>query len=136
MRRIIITASIPDDGIPGVTSDGERYTLSDHGDIAGWLNGEGLEDPTVWGWDDFWKDVDDGVVSRSELKTWTFMGHWENDKIVVEYAVPGNVQDQRIELGYWEQGLWAAPGDGVTIEEAEANAKAEYEEDEEEDQDD
>jgi hypothetical protein len=63
-------------------------------------------------------------------QTWTFVGHWENDRIVVEYAIPGNVEDERIDTGYWEQGLWAAPASGATIEEAQAAAIAEYEDDE------
>lgn len=63
-------------------------------------------------------------------QTWTFMGHWDNDHIEVEYAVEGVVQDQRIDTGYWPQGLWAAAASGATIEEAQANAIAEYEDDE------
>jgi hypothetical protein len=127
MRRIIIAATIPDDQDRGLSH-------FDNNDIATWLAGEGLEDPTVWNWKDFWKDVDDGVIGPAgELPTWTFMGHWEGSKIVVEYAVPGDVQDERVDRGHWEGGLWAAPGGGATIEEAEANAKAEYEAEYEED---
>ena len=59
--------------------------------------------------------------------TWTFMGHWENDRIVVEYAVPGEVEDEREDTGYWDEGLWAASGSGETLEEAQATAVAEYE---------
>lgn len=60
-------------------------------------------------------------------QTWTFMGHWDNDRIVVEYAVAGEVDDLRVDTGRWDQGLWAASGTGATMAEAEANAKAEYE---------
>lgn len=60
--------------------------------------------------------------------TWTFVGHWDNDRIVVEYAVPGKVEDLRIDTGYWEQGLWCAWGSGATLEEAQAKVVAEYEE--------
>lgn len=60
-------------------------------------------------------------------KTWTFVGHWENDRIVVEYIRPGEVVDDRDDTGFWEQGLWAASGTGATVEEAEANVIAEYE---------
>lgn len=55
------------------------------------------------------------------------MGHWENDRIVVEYAVPGEVEDEREDTGYWDEGLWAASGSGETLEEAQATAVAEYE---------
>lgn len=61
------------------------------------------------------------------ISTWTFFGHWENDSIAVEHYVPGVVADQRIDTGYWEQGLWAAAGSGATAEEAQAAAIAEYE---------
>lgn len=60
-------------------------------------------------------------------KTWTFFGHWENSRIVVEYVEEGVHSDPRIDTGYWDQGLWADSGTGATLEEAEARAKAEYE---------
>lgn len=69
-------------------------------------------------------------ADRSE-QTWTFMGHWEGNRIVVEYAVPGQVADERVDTGYWPEGLWAADASGATIEEAQANAIAEYEDDQE-----
>lgn len=60
-------------------------------------------------------------------QTWTFCGHWAGDRLVVEYALPGIEQDHREDLGYWPEGLWAAAGSGVTIEEAERAAVEEYE---------
>ena len=63
----------------------------------------------------------------SEEQTWTFVGHWEDDRIVVEYVLPGEQQDQRTDAGYWEQGLWAAAGYGATVEEAQKNVIDEYE---------
>jgi hypothetical protein len=60
------------------------------------------------------------------MTTWTFVGHWEDDAIVVEYVLVGVVQDMRVDTGYWGQGLWAASGTGDTIDEAQANAIAEY----------
>lgn len=58
---------------------------------------------------------------------WTFFGHWERDRIVVEYSVPGDVADDRVDTGQWEQGLWAASGAGETEAEARARVVAEYE---------
>lgn len=65
---------------------------------------------------------------RQTTETWTFFGHWEGSRIVVESHVPGDVQDERVDTGYWEEGLWAAAGSGATVQEAQAAAVAEYEE--------
>jgi hypothetical protein len=62
----------------------------------------------------------------SELQTWTFCGHWDNDIIEIDYVLPGEVDDERIDTGYWEQGLWAASASGATMAEAQAAAIAEY----------
>lgn len=59
--------------------------------------------------------------------TWTFFGHWDNDKIVVEYVLPGEVEDHRVDTGAWPEGLWAASGSGTTQKEAMASVIAEYE---------
>jgi hypothetical protein len=67
--------------------------------------------------------------------TWTFCGHWENDQIVVEYVFEGEVEDRRIDTGYWNQGLFAAWASGETIEEAETAVRREYEEDEDDEDD-
>ena len=61
------------------------------------------------------------------MSTWTFVGHWENSEIVVEYVLEGEQQDQRVDAGYWEEGLFAASGDGTTQDEALAAVRAEYE---------
>jgi hypothetical protein len=64
------------------------------------------------------------------LRTWTFIGHWENDRVVVEYHLPGEVDDSaREDTGLWEQGLWAASASGRTPAEAQDRAVAEYESD-------
>jgi hypothetical protein len=63
----------------------------------------------------------------SAEQTWTFVGHWEGDEIVVEYVLPGEQQDDRIDVGHWPEGLWAASGSGATVEEAQATVVAEYE---------
>lgn len=68
-------------------------------------------------------------MSETALKTWTIVGHWENGAIVVEYVLEGEHQDPRIDTGYWDEGLFAAPGSGATMEEAIAAVRAEYEED-------
>lgn len=61
------------------------------------------------------------------MPTWTFVGHWEGDRIVVEYVLPGDVQDEREDTGYWPEGLWASSASGDTVEEAQNAAIAEYE---------
>ncbi len=69
-------------------------------------------------------------MSASEeqgLTTWTVVGHWECGEIVVEYVMEGDHQDPRIDTGYWDEGLFAAPGQGHTVEEAVAAVRAEYE---------
>lgn len=63
------------------------------------------------------------------LQTWSFVGHWENGRIVAEFVVPGEYEDPRIETGYWDEGLFAAPGEGRTEDEALAAVRAEYETD-------
>lgn len=70
------------------------------------------------------------------LNTWTFVGHWEDDRIVVEYVVPGDVADPREDTGFWEQGLFASSGTGATEEEALAEVRAEYESQYNEDEED
>jgi hypothetical protein len=66
-------------------------------------------------------------VMDTKLQTWTFVGHWEDSRIVVEYVLPGDVEDERIDTGYWDEGLWAASGSGETMESAQAATVAEYE---------
>jgi hypothetical protein len=60
-------------------------------------------------------------------QTWTFIGHWQNDRIVVEDVLEGVHEDHRVDTGRWEQGLFAADASGETVEEAEAALLAEYE---------
>lgn len=59
--------------------------------------------------------------------TWTFAGHWENDRIVVEHIVPGEVEDDREDTGYWEQGLFAASASGTSQADAFDKVLDEYE---------
>lgn len=66
------------------------------------------------------------ALARGE-QTWTFVGHWDNDRIVVEYVLDGDQEDTREDAGFWPQGLWAAAASGNTEEEAQARAIAEYE---------
>jgi hypothetical protein len=60
-------------------------------------------------------------------RTWTFFGHWENDRVVVEWYEDGEVDDDREDTGEWDQGLWAASAQGASVEEAQTAAIAEYE---------
>lgn len=64
---------------------------------------------------------------NSVEQTWTFFGHWEDDRIVVEWFEPGTVEDDRDDDGEHEQGLWAADASGPDVETAQATAVAEYE---------
>ncbi len=77
-------------------------------------------------------DGETRIDMSGELKTWTFVGHWDNDEIVIEYEVLGEADDPREDTGRWEQGLFAASASGYTIEEAEAAMRAEYEGEDEE----
>ncbi len=65
------------------------------------------------------------------MPTYTVIGYWENDKIVVENVLPGRREDKRPNTFKWDQGLFAASADGETIEEAIAAVRAEYENQEE-----
>lgn len=67
-------------------------------------------------------------VTINRPQTWTFFGHWDAGRIVIEDYAPGVVEDDREDHGEWEQGLWAASGTGVTLDEAEKDARAEYDE--------
>lgn len=67
------------------------------------------------------------VSSSNDLQTWTVVGHWENSRIQVEYVVDGDYEDPRIDTGYWEEGLFAASGQGRTAEEVIAAVRQQYE---------
>lgn len=71
--------------------------------------------------------IDQTAKHHNVQYTWTFFGHWENDKIIVEYSAPGEIEDDRENDGTWEEGLWAASGTGATEAEARQNAVEEYE---------
>jgi hypothetical protein len=63
---------------------------------------------------------------------WTFCGHWDNGRIVVDDDVlPGEVSDDRQDGGTWPEGLWAAAGSGATVEEAQVAVIAAYQDDDE-----
>lgn len=62
-----------------------------------------------------------------KAQTWTFVGHWENDRIIVEYTLNGEQVDPREDTGYWEQGLFAESASGLTQDEALAKIRARYE---------
>lgn len=67
------------------------------------------------------------MSSSNDLQTWTVVGHWENSRIQVEYVVDGDYEDPRIDTGYWEEGLFAASGQGRTAEEVIAAVRQQYE---------
>ena len=66
---------------------------------------------------------------RGIERTWTFIGHWANDRIVVEWVEEGEVEDHREDTGQYPEGLWAASGSGPDIKTAQAAVIAEYEAD-------
>ena len=68
-------------------------------------------------------------MNEQTKQTWTFFGHWENDRLVVEYSIPGEHEDLRRDYGYWEQGLWADSGTGATEDEARTEIVGQYEDD-------
>lgn len=61
------------------------------------------------------------------MPTFTVIGHWESDKILVEDVLIGRCEDKRPNTFKWDQGLFAASADGETIEEAITAVRAEYE---------
>lgn len=69
----------------------------------------------------------EALIAATPEPTWTFVGHWDNDEIVVEYVLDGDVQDTREDTGFWDQGLFAASASGATQDEALAKVRDEYE---------
>lgn len=75
---------------------------------------------------------DQQPLSTTE-KTWTFCGHWENDRIVIDEILDGAVEDDRDQDDddwdgeYYEEGLWAASGTGTDVDAVMTAVIAEYE---------
>lgn len=62
-----------------------------------------------------------------EEETWTFCGHWTDaDDIAIDYVLPGEQVDIRMDTGAHEGGLWAASASGPSVAIAQARAIAEY----------
>jgi hypothetical protein len=76
--------------------------------------------------DSEWRCATHAATAGETMKTWTFFGYWEDDRIVVESYTEGEVDDTRVDTGAHEQGLWAASGTGTTVDEARADALSEY----------
>jgi len=73
-------------------------------------------------------------IEGDKRPVWTFFGHWENDRIVIDMHLPGVHEDTRVEdYDRWPEGLWCDTGHGDTVEEAEADARNGYYEADEED---
>lgn len=49
-------------------------------------------------------DVDDPVATWG---TWTYIGHWDNSELVIDFTAEGEVADYREDDGYWTEGLFA-----------------------------
>lgn len=73
------------------------------------------------------KESETDMTTATDTGTWTVIGHWKDDRIVVEKVLPGAHNDHRPEDGTWEQGLFAASAEAKTLEEAIALVRAEYE---------
>lgn len=59
---------------------------------------------------------------------WTFFGHWEDDRIVMDLVLPGEHEDTRqADDEKWPEGLWCDTGRGADVDEARADAVAGYE---------
>lgn len=69
---------------------------------------------------------DVGMVRTAPPHTWTFCGHWHGDQLVIDYSVPGEVQDDRPDDGQHPEGLWAASASGETEAEAARAAVSAY----------
>ena len=60
--------------------------------------------------------------------TWTFFAHWNDaDELVLDYHVPGEVDDHRVDDGRWQGGLFSEVGTGADPESAWKVIRAEYE---------
>ena len=56
------------------------------------------------------------------------MAHWtDGDELELEYYVSGEVEDPRVDTGYWSGGLFAESGSGATPEAVWALIKKQYE---------
>lgn len=60
-------------------------------------------------------------------KTMTFVGHWDNSEIVVEYVYDGERQDDRDNTKYWDEGLWCDWATGASEAEIAAQMYGEFE---------
>lgn len=70
----------------------------------------------------------DRQVPELPERTWTFLGHWRNDRIVVTETVTGEVTDPReADDRAYPEGLWAASGTGTDTYSVQAMVVGEYE---------
>lgn len=67
------------------------------------------------------------TIPFNEPKTMTLVGHWDGNTIVVEDVYDGDVDDEREETGYWDQGLWASSATGTSEAKIAAGMLDEYE---------
>jgi len=66
-------------------------------------------------------------IEGDKRPAWTFFGHWENERIVIDMHLPGVHEDTREQDDErWPEGLWCDTGHGDTVEEAEADAREGY----------
>lgn len=56
------------------------------------------------------------MTTTLRTQTWTFLGHWDNDRIVIEHILRGDVPDDRDDTGQWEQGLWSETATGTDLD--------------------
>lgn len=49
--------------------------------------------------------------------TWTYIGHWDNNELVIDFTAEGDVVDYREDTGYWPEGLFSETVSAPTEEE-------------------
>lgn len=69
------------------------------------------------------------------MQTWTFYGHWDEDRLVIDHASLGAHEDVYPDDGSWEGGSFADTGTGRTIGEAESDLRQQYGADDDDDDD-
>ncbi len=60
-------------------------------------------------------------------RTYTFMGHWDGNELVVEATAKGEFLDHRDDDGHWPEGLWADTGTGRSEAQIAATLMGRYE---------
>lgn len=71
--------------------------------------------------------VDDTAVAPpTTWGTWTYLGHWDNDALVIDSVHDGDIVDTRPDDGTWEQGLFSDTVSAATVEDGHQLLIAQY----------